>query len=161
MTFRRNDQGKLMMFLDSASPRGFRRLTGYEALMFHPLFPLGLVILLLGVLVFALLDKQALPAARWLIIGAGGVVLVFFLGLITYAIPGFTSYLFGKVSPVWWVLFALPIILLFLTIGLGVSTMVTWPHVGMLRHLPYALAVMAFAALLLWCNYWNLIGWQF
>jgi CubicO group peptidase (beta-lactamase class C family) len=161
MAFRQYDQGNLMMFLDSTAARGYRKLTWFEELLFQPLLPLGLVVVLLGVLIFALFDKQALPAARWLAVGAGGVVLTLLLGLIAYGLPGFTSYLFGKVLPVWWVLFALPPILVILTIGLAVSTLIPWTGVSVLRHLPYALAVLAATGLLWWCGYWNLLGWRF
>jgi CubicO group peptidase (beta-lactamase class C family) len=161
LAFRQDDQGDLMLFLDSAAPRGYRRLTWSEEILSQPLLLLGLVAVLLGVLAFALFDRQALPAARWLAVGTGGVVVVFLLGLVAFAFLGFTSYLFGEVSLVWWAVFALPLVLIFLTIVLAVFTLLPWPQAGVLRHVPYALAVLAAAGLLLWANYWNLIGWRF
>lgn len=161
LAFRQDDQGNLMLFLDSAAPRGYRRLAWYEELMFSPVLPLGLVVLLLGVLAFALFDKQALPAARWLTVGAGGVVLAFLFGLAAFAFLGFMNYVFGEVSPMWWVVFALPVVLIFLTIGLAVFTLLPWPEAGVLRHVPYALAVVAATGLLWWSSYWNLLGWRF
>jgi hypothetical protein len=161
MAFHQDDQGNLMMFLDSAAPRGYRQLTWLEELLFQPLFPLGLVVVLLGVLTFALFDKQALPVARWLVVGTGGVALAFLLGLIAFAFFGFNAYLFGEVSPVWWVVLALPMVLIFLTTGLAVFTLLPWPQAGVLKHVPYALAVLAGAGLLLWSSYWNLLGWRF
>jgi hypothetical protein len=122
---------------------------------------LGLVFLLLGVLVFALFDKSAPPAARWLAVGVGGVVLAFLLGLAAFAFLGFTSYLYGQVSPVWWVVFALPLALIMLAIALVIVTLRPWPGASALRHVPYALAVVSATGLLLWSQYWNLIGWRF
>jgi hypothetical protein len=123
--------------------------------------PLGLVVVLLGVLGIAMFDKQALPAARRLAVGTAGVVLAFVLGLVAFAFLGFIAYLLGEVSLVWWAVFALPIVLIFLTVGLAVFTLLPWPKAGVLRHVPYALAVVAAVGLLVWGSYWNLIGWNF
>jgi CubicO group peptidase (beta-lactamase class C family) len=160
MAFRQDDQGNLMLFLDSAAPRGYRKLAWYEELLFQPLLPLGLGMVLFGVLAFALFDKQALPAARWLAVGSGGVVLAFLLGLAAFAFLGFTDYLYGQASSMWWVVFALPMVLIFLTMGLAAFTLLPWPGAGVLRHVPYALAVLAAAGLLWWFNYWSLLGWR-
>ncbi len=51
-----------MLFLDNAAPRGDHRLTWDEALLFQPLIPAGLLIVLFGVALLALFDKRALPA---------------------------------------------------------------------------------------------------
>lgn len=160
MIFHQND-GSTMMFLDSAAPRGYHKLTRYEELLFQPMFPLGLGLMLLGVLVFSLFDKQTIPIVRWLAFSAGGLVVVFAVGLAFFGLPGFTSYLYGKIIPIWWVLFSLPVILILLTVGLGVFTLIPWPGVGLLRHLPYALGVLAASGILWWCGYWNLLGWHF
>lgn len=61
----------------------------------------------------------------------------------------------------WWTVFALPVVLIFLTIGLAVFTLLPWPQAGILRHVPYALAVSAATGLLWWSNYWNSLGWRF
>jgi hypothetical protein len=39
-----------------------------------------------------------------------------------FAFLGFNAYLFGEVSPVWRAMFALPMALIFLTIGLAIFT---------------------------------------
>ncbi len=161
MVFREDGGGRTMMSLDSAAPRGYQRLTGYEALLFQPLLPLALVVLILGVMVYALFDKQALPAARWLAVGTGGMVLAFLLGLVAFAFVGFLSYIQGQVSLLWWAVFALPAALVVLAAALAVSTLLRWPEAGIARHVPYALAVVAAGGLLLWANFWNLIGWKF
>jgi hypothetical protein len=74
---------------------------------------------------------------------------------------GFQAYLFGEVSLVWWAVFALPVILIPLTLGLAVFTLLPWPEADLFRHVPYAIAVLSTAGLLLWANYWNLVGWRF
>jgi hypothetical protein len=161
LAFRRGDQGNLMLFFDSAAPRGYRRLAWYEELLSQSLLPLGLVVMLFGALAFALFDKQVLPAARLLAAGTGVVVLALLLGLGAFALVGSTSYVYGNMSPVWWVVFALPVVLVLLTIGLTVCTVLPWPGAAAIRHVPYALAVVAATGLLLWANYWNLVGWRF
>jgi CubicO group peptidase (beta-lactamase class C family) len=161
LAFRRDDQGNALLFFDSAAPRGYRRLTWYEGLLFRLWLPVALVVVLFSALAFALFDRQALPAARWLTIGTSGVVLAFTLGLVAYAVLGFGPYLFGEVSPVWWAVFALPVLLLLLTIGLGVSILLPWPGASLLGHVPYAAATVAATTLLFWLNFWNLIGWRF
>lgn len=161
MAFRQDDRGNQMLFLDSAAPRGYRRLSWLEELLFQPLLPLGLVVLLVGMLGFALFDKQALSAARWLTVGTGGVVVAFLLGLVACAVLGFKAYLFGQLPLAWWAVFALPLVLVLLTIGLAVFTLLPWPAPVVLRRMPYALAVLAATGLLWWSSYWNLIGWRF
>jgi len=161
LVFRHDEDGNTMLFLDNTPPRGYRRLTGYEELLYQPLLPLGLMALLLGVLGFAVFDRNALPAARWLAVGAGGVVLAFAVGLVAFALLGFMNYVYGIVLPVWWVVFALPLTLILLTIALAVCIALPWPEPGVIRRAPYALAVAAAVGLLVWANYWNLIGWRF
>jgi hypothetical protein len=80
---------------------------------------------------------------------------------VAFAFLGFNAYLFGEVSPVWRAVCALPMVLIFLTIGLAVFTLLPWPQAGVLRHVPYALAVLAAVGLLWWSSYWNLLGWRF
>ena len=161
LVFREDLQGNQVLYLDSVALRGFHKLAWFEELLFQPFFPIGLLWVVLGVMVYALFDKQALSVVRWLAVGTGGVALAFVIGMVAFALWGFTSYLFGDMSPVWWVVFALPFLLIVLTIGLAIMTLMPWPQVSNLRHLPYALAVLSMTGLLLWANYWNLIGWRF
>jgi CubicO group peptidase (beta-lactamase class C family) len=162
LAFRQGPGSATWLFLDSVAPRGYRRLEGTEGLLSQPLVPLGLVALLLGVMAFALFDRQALPAARWLAVGTGVVVLACLVGLVSFAFLGFTDYLlFGRVSPVWWAVFGLPLVFAILAIGLAVFTLRPWPGAGVLRHVPYAVATLAAAGVLVWANHWNVIGWRF
>ncbi len=73
---------------------------------------------------------------------------------IAFFLFGFISYLYGELSPVWWVVFALPWLLPLLTVGLAVFTLRPWPGASVLRLTPYALAVAA-GGLLWWSNYWT------
>ena len=161
LVFGEDTQGNPTLYLDSMALRGYHKLTGFEKLLFQPLFPVGLLAVVLGVLVFAAFDRQTLPAARWLTIGIGSITLAFLIGVAAFVILGFTSYLYGELSPVWWMVFSLPVILIFLTIGLAVFTLLPWPGASALRHMPYTLAVLAAVGLLYWFNYWNLLGWRF
>jgi hypothetical protein len=161
MVSRPDEHGNPMLFLDSTAPRGYRRLSWSEELAFQPLLPLGLMVVVLGIAVFALADRQAVPAARWLAVGNGAILLAFLLGLAGFALLGFRAFLLGEVSLVWWVVFTLPVVVIILTISLAVVTLLPWPETAFLRRAPYALTVFSMAGLLWWANYWNLIGWRF
>jgi len=160
IAFRADAQGKWMLFLDSIPLRGYRQLPWYESLMFNPLWPGLAVAVLLGVMVWAFFDKRALPAARWLAIAAGSIVLFFALGLGAFALIGFTAYIYGQVSPLWWAVFALPALLIPVSAALLIVTLRP-SALSYDRRWPYALAILAAAGLLVWTHYWNLLGWHF
>jgi CubicO group peptidase (beta-lactamase class C family) len=160
IAFRADAQGNWMLFLDSIPLRGYRQLPWYESLMFNLLWPVLAVVALLGVMVWAFCDKRALPAARWLAIAAGSIVLLFALGLAAFALVGFTAYIYGQVSPLWWAVFALPLILIPVSAALLIVTLRP-SAMSYGRRWPYALSVLAAVGLLIWTHYWNLLGWHF
>ncbi|MBN1318431.1 MAG: beta-lactamase family protein [Anaerolineales bacterium] len=161
MAFHQDDLGNTMMFLDSAAPRGYRKLGWFEELLFQPFLPLGLVVVLVGLTIFTAFDRQSLPAVRWLALSSAGIVLALVIGLAAFALLGFTSYLYGKVSFVWRVVLVLPLVLIMLSAFLAVATLQPWPGASILRRVPYILIVLASAGLVVWSGYWNLIGWCF
>lgn len=160
IAFQPDAQGNQMLFLDSIPLRGYRQIPWYEALLVTPLWPVLTVLVLLGVMVWAFFDRRALPAARWLAVAAGGLVLLFTLGLVAFALIGFTAYLYDRVSPLWWALFALPVLLIPVSAALlGFALRSSSISYG--RRLPYLLSGLAAVGFIVWAYYWNLLGWHF
>lgn len=160
IAFQPDAQGNQMLFLDSIPLRGYRQLPWYEALLVTPLWPVLTVLVLLGVMVWAFLDRRALPAARWLAIAAGGIVLLFTLGLVAFALTGFTAYLYDRVSPLWWALFSLPVLLIPVSAALLVFALRP-SSISYSRRLLYTLSGLAAVGFIIWTHYWNLLGWHF
>lgn len=158
--FRSDAQGNQMLFLDSVPVRGHRKLAGYETLFYQPLVPAGLLLVPLVVMVFAMIDRSSPLVVRRLMSVNAALLLLFLVGLVAFGLFGFMAYIYGNLSPLWWIVFALPIVLIPLSIGLAVRSM--WPQSTwrLARRMPYALAALAIIMLLVWAHYWNLLGWH-
>lgn len=159
--FRTDPQGNLMLFLDSVPLRGHRKLAWFEEALFEPFVAPGALLVILAASGWAAFDRRARPAARRLMLLNGGVTALFALGLAGFALFGFSAYLYGEIAPLWRIVFALPIALIPLGGALAAATALPWPGTQPARRLPYALAILALTALLLWSNYWNVLGWRF
>jgi len=152
-----DDYGNQMLYFDSLALRGYRKLGFMEEVLFQPIFPILLVLLLAGISVRSILAKNTRSDIRWLSLGVVLMPVLFFIGLAAFGVFGFTSYLYGQLSPVWIVVFSLPVLYVGLTIALIIRVVISktlWKIINLTT-------ILCASGLIVWMSYWNLIGWKF
>ncbi|MFV9505349.1 MAG: hypothetical protein AB4911_12385 [Oscillochloridaceae bacterium umkhey_bin13] len=75
-----------------------------------------------------------------------------------FLLVGFTAYLMDTLSPFWYAIFGLPLILIPLSLGLAVLSLQPGPIKQLAKRVPYALAALALGGLLIWAQSWHVLG---
>jgi CubicO group peptidase (beta-lactamase class C family) len=164
-----SEKPSTVLFFDSKPPRGYVRLSWFDTLMFQPIIPLssllGFAIALILTFVFARTARTVLlethRGAYWLTLLTSALALIFMIGLTTYLMLGFADLQAGIISPILIGLLTVGMMLVPLTLGAAVVSLVPqWTGGGLLR---VGTTITAFAGvvLLTWMNYWNLLGFRF
>ncbi len=151
------------LFLDSVAPKGYTHLNWLQQ-QFHQLWFLlvGLVVLIVAT-VFArvILRSQANAYGFWLTLTTTVLALVFMVGMVVFLLTGIGNLAYGTIPLLIIVILAIPLLLIPLTLGEAVFTILPQAGGTALMRGVTALAALTTLAFLVWLNYWNLLGWRF
>jgi CubicO group peptidase (beta-lactamase class C family) len=153
--------GKL--FLDSVAPKGYQHLGWLQQLFFQLWFPLVCLVVLVAATVFVriVLPSQANAYGYWLTLTLTILALIFVVGLVVFLLTGMRELAYGNISLLITLVLAIPLLLIPLTLGEAVFTLLPQAGGTVLMRSGTALVTLATFALLAWLNYWNLLGWRF
>ncbi len=153
--------GKL--FLDSIAPKGYQHLSWLQQLFFQLWFPFVCLFVLIATTVFAriTLRAQGNVYSYWLTLSTTVLALVFIVGLVVFLLTGMQNLAYGNISLLITVVLVIPFLLIPLTLGEAVFTLLPQAGGTALMRSSTALVMLATLALLTWLNYWNLFGWHF
>jgi CubicO group peptidase (beta-lactamase class C family) len=151
------------LFLDSVAPKGYLHLNWIQQLFHQLWFPLACLVVLIVAAVFArvVLRSQSNTYGFWLTLATTVLALAFIVGMVVFLFTGIGNLAYGSIPLLITIILAIPLLLIPLTLGEAVFTLLPQAGGTALMRGTTALAALTTLAFLIWLNYWNLLGWHF